>query len=157
MSNQIVMWGARRPCRGAWNASLRTFARRVAILFAVVGSASACTTTAVRPSDQNRSQYFSRQTVSAAELSGDGQNDTVLAALRRVRSDFFNPHGLAPLGVSIDGRPPEDISILEMIRVSEIEDVRLERNAVTVAPRLTTTGKFVVGDVLMVRTRRGPR
>ena len=157
MSRQIVMWGARQPCREASNASLRTYARRVAILFAVVGSASGCTTTAVRPSNQAGSRPFNRQTVSAAELSNDGQNDTVLAALRRVRPEFFNPHGLAPLAVSIDGGPPGELSILEMMRVSTIEDVSLEHGALSVGPRLTTTGAVIVGDVLQVRTWRGAR
>jgi hypothetical protein len=157
MSRQILMWGARQLSRGAPNARLRTYARRMAILFAVIGSASGCTTTAVRPSNQTASRYSARQTVSAADLSRDGQNDTVLAALRRVRPEFFNPRGLAPLAVSIDGGPPEDLSILESMRVSMIEDVSLEHGALTIGPRLTTTGAVIVGDVLMVRTRRGPR
>lgn len=155
MSRQIVMRRARQLSRGASVASLRTYARRVAILFAVVGSA-ACTTTAVRPSNQTGSRSFNRQTVSAADLSRDGQDDTVLAALRRERPEFFNPRGFAPLAVSIDGGAPMELSILESMRVSTIQDVSLERGASSVGPRLTTTGAVIVGDVLVVRTRRGP-
>ena len=157
MSRQIVMWGARQPCRGASNASLRTYARRVAILFTVIGSASGCLTTAVRPSNQASPPSFNRQRVSAAELSREGQDDMVLVALRRVRPEFFNPHGLAPLSVSIDGGAPMELSILESMRVSTIEEVSLEHGALSVGPRLTPTGAVTVGDVLMVRTRRGPR
>ena len=129
MSRQIVMWGARQPCRRASNASLRTYAGRVAILFAVVGSASGCATSAVRPSDQTWPRSSTRQTVSAADLSREGQNDMVLAALRRVRPEFFFARGSAPLAVSIDGGPLADLSILESMRVSTIEDVSLERGA----------------------------
>jgi hypothetical protein len=124
----------------------------VAILFAVVGSASGCTTTAVRPSNQTGSRSFNRQTVSAADLSREGQDDMVLVALRRVRPEFFNPRGLAPLSVSIDGGAPVELSILESMRVSTIEDVRLEHGALSVGPRITTTGAVIVGDVLLVRT-----
>jgi hypothetical protein len=79
----------------------------------------------------------------------------VLAALRRVRPEFFTPRGLGLLSVSIDGGPLTDLSILETMRVSTIEDVSLERGATSVAPRITTTGDVVVSDVLLVRTRRG--
>ena len=82
----------------------------------------------------------------------------VLAALRRVRPEFFTSRGSAPLAVSIDGGPLTDLSILESMRVSTIEDVSLERGGSSVAPRITATGEVVVGNVLLVRTRRaGPR
>lgn len=154
MSRQIVKWEARHPYRRASTASRRTYAGRVAILFAVVGSASGCATSAVRPSDQTWSRSSSGQTVSAMDLSREGQSDMVLAALRRVRPEFFNARGSAPLAVSIDGGPLTDLSILETMRVSAIEDVSLERGASSVAPRITTTGEVVVGNVLLVRTRR---
>lgn len=154
MSRPIVLWGARQPRRRASNASLRTYARRVALLFAVGGSASGCTTTALRPSNRTAAQYSTRQTVSAADLSREGPDDTVLAALRRVRPEFFNPRGLTPLAVSIDGGAPEDLSILETMRVSAIEDVSLEHGVSSVRPRVTTTGAVIVGDVLLVRLRR---
>lgn len=156
MSRQIVMWAARQPSRRASNASLRTSARRVAILFAVVGSASGCMVTAVRPSNQTGSRYSTGRTVSAADLSRDGQNDMLLAALRRVRPEFLLERGSGPLAVSIDGGSLAELSILETVRVSMIEDVTLERGALSVGPRVMTTGGVVVGvDVLLVRTRRG--
>jgi hypothetical protein len=126
----------------------------VAILLAVVGSASGCTTTAVRPSHQTGSRLSPLETVSAADLSRDGQNDTLLTALRRVRPEFFTARGSAPPAVSIDGGPLTDLSILETMRVSTIEDVSLQRGASSVAPRITTTGEVVVGNVLLVRTHR---
>jgi hypothetical protein len=154
MSKQIVMWGTGQPRRGASNASFRTYAQRAAILFVVVGSASGCATTAVRPSNQTESRSFSRQTVSAADLSHEGQDEMVLTALRRVRPEFFNPRGLSPLSVSIDGGAPMELSILESMRVSTIEGVSLEHGALSIGPRLTPTGSVIVGDVLLVRTRR---
>jgi hypothetical protein len=133
---------------------VRTYLRRATIIIAVVGSTTNCATTAVRPSGQASPEPSSSQAVSAAELSRDGQNDTVLAALRRVRPGFFMMRGSTSLAVSIDGGSPEDLSILETMRVSTIEDVRLERGATSVAPRITTSGAVIVGDVLLVRTRR---
>jgi len=95
--------------------------------------------------------------VSAADLSREGGNDIVLAALRRVRPEFFTARGAPPLAVSIDGGPLTDLSILETMGVSMIEDVSLERGATSVAARITTTGDVVVGNVLLVRTRGAAR
>jgi hypothetical protein len=128
----------------------------VAILFAVVGSASGCTTTAVRPSNQTEFGSSTRQTVSAADLSRDGENEMLLAALRRVRPEFFvTAHGLAPLAVSRDGGPLAALSILETMHVSTIQDVSLEHGAMSVGSRITATGAVAVGDVPLVRMRRG--
>ena len=79
----------------------------------------------------------------------------VLAALRRVRPEFFLARGSAPLAVSIDGGSLAELSILETMRVSTIEDVSLERRALSFGPLITTTGVVVGVDVLLVRTRRG--
>ena len=72
MSRQIVKWEARHPYRRASTGSRRTCAGRVAILFAVVGSASGCATSAVRPSDQTWSRSSAGQTVSAKDLFARG-------------------------------------------------------------------------------------
>jgi hypothetical protein len=109
----------------------------------------------VRPSGHALSESSGRHAVSAADLSRDGRNDTVLAALRRVRPEFFWMRGSTSLAVSIDGGPLTDLSILETMNVSTIEDVSLERGASSIAPRITTSGDVVVGDVLLVRTRHG--
>ena len=154
MFSQTTVWGGRQPCQVASHTNLRTYLRRATIIIAVVGSASDCAISAGRPSGQGPSESSSRQAVSAAELSREGRNDTVLAALRRVRPGFFMMRGSTSLAVSIDGGSPEDLSILETMRVSTIEDVRLERGATSVAPRITTSGAVIVGDVLLVRTRR---
>ena len=156
MLSQTTVWGGRQKCQVASHANLRAYLRRAAIIIAVVGSTTDCATSAVRPSGQASSESSSSQAVSAADLSRDGGNDTVLAALRRVRPEFFRMRGSrsTSLAVSIDGGPLTDLSILETMRVSTIEDVRLERDALSVAPRITTSGDVVVGDVLLVRTRR---
>jgi hypothetical protein len=138
--------------------NLRTYLRRATIIIAVVGSTTDCATTAARPSGRASAESSSRDAVSAAELSRDGLNDTVLAALRRVRPEFFYLRGSTSLAVSIDGGPLTDLSILETMGVSTIEEVSLGRGATSVGPRITTSGAVVVGDVLLVRTRhRTPR
>jgi hypothetical protein len=139
----------------ASHTNLRAYLRRATIIIAVVGSTTDCATTAARPSGQASAESSSRDAVSAAELSRDGRNDIVLPALRRVRPEFFYLRGSTSLAVSIDGGPLEDLSILETMRVSTIEDVSLERGASSVGPRITTSGAIIVGDVLLVRTRRG--
>jgi hypothetical protein len=155
MLTETTVCGGRQTCQVASHTNLRTYLRRATILIAVAGSASDCAMTAGRPSSQPSSESSSREAVSAADLSREGRNDTVLAALRRVRPEFFTMRGSTPLAVSIDGGPPEDVSILETMRVSTIEGVSVERGASSVAPRITTWGAVVVGEVLLVRTRRG--
>ena len=153
MLRQTTAWGGRQICQVASHANLRTYLRRATIIITVVGSTTDCATSAVRPLGQASSESSSRQAVSAADLSRDGPNDTVLAALRRVRPEFLMTRGSTSLAVSIDGGPLEDLSILETLRVSTIEDVSVERGASSAGPRITTSGAVVVGDVLLVRTR----
>lgn len=155
MLSQATVWGGRQTGQVASRTNLRAYLRRATIIIAVVGSTTDCATSAVRPSDQASSESSSRQAALAADLSRDGRNDTALAALRRVRPEFFWMRGSTSLAVSIDGGPLADLSILETMPISTIEDVSLERGASSVGPRITTSGDVVVGNVLLVRTRRG--
>ena len=74
---------------------------------------------------------------------------TLLDALRSVRPSFLHTRGGTPM-VSIDGSAASDLSVLALIPVSHVREVRLQRGGRTV---LRSNGDVVVGDVLIVTTR----
>jgi hypothetical protein len=92
--------------------------------------------------------------VIASELTQGGLGQSLLAALQAVRPGFLTRRGTAPL-VSIDGGPSADQSVLRMIPVGDVQEVRLVRSfAGAVRSSLLPNGDVVVGDVLLVVTRR---
>ena len=81
----------------------------------------------------------------------------ILLMVADVFHTLLYPHGSGPVAVSIDDGPVTDLSILETLRVSAIESVRLERASSPVGPpRITPTGGVIFGDMLEVKTRHGP-
>lgn len=93
--------------------------------------------------------------VTAAELSRNSREESLLAALRRYRPQFLMARGAVPM-VTIDGSPLGELSILETLRVSAISEVRLLRGSFAVAYAGIREGRVVIGDVLYVQTRGRP-
>jgi hypothetical protein len=176
MSRQIVMRGARQPCRGASNASLRTPARRVAILFAVVGSASGCTTSALRPSNQTEFGSSTRQDlipltstrapsaepgrVRADELRSTGVF-SLRDALTRVRPQFLRanivpgtPNVMATPSIYVNGRYTGALDVLQLVQVAEVSEVRYLRP--TIARLTYGAGCACGGGVIDVTTHSAP-
>lgn len=93
--------------------------------------------------------------VTAAELSRNSRDESLLTALRRYRPQFLMSHGAAPM-VTIDGSPLAELSLLETLRVSAISEVRLLRASTAVGYAGIREGRVVIGDVLYVQTRGRP-
>jgi hypothetical protein len=122
-----------------------------------IGLCSACAqqagrvygVTAVRDADSGAN------VVTASDLASGGEGRTVLAALRQVRPSFLGTAGWLP-AVSVDETLVTDVSILSMLTVSAICDIRLQRGTSGAGhPLILSDGSVSSGgDVLRVRTRR---
>jgi hypothetical protein len=93
--------------------------------------------------------------VTASELASGGEGRTVLAALQQVRPSFLGTGGRLP-AVSLDETLVTDVSILSMLTVSVICEIRLQRATSGAGHPLILSDGAVSsgGDVLRVRTRR---
>ena len=93
--------------------------------------------------------------VTASDLAGGGEGRTVLAALQQVRPSFLGRPGRLP-AVTLDETLVTDVSILSVLTVSAICDIRLQRGTSGAGHALVLSDGAVSsgGDVLRVRTRR---
>lgn len=91
--------------------------------------------------------------VTARELSRF-EHSSLATALGALRPWLHSQRG-APLRVSVDGAPSEELRVLELIRVADVAEVRLIRGSLSAEARATraSNGDLVTGDVLLV-TRR---
>lgn len=92
--------------------------------------------------------------VTAAELSHYAQGHSLMEALRMLRPGFLVGRGERPM-VSVDGAAAGDQSVLSVIPVSEVFEVRLVKagsseNRATIRPN----GETVVADLLLIVTRK---
>ena len=92
------------------------------------------------------------EVVTMSELARLDAGLSLMDALQRVRPEFLRPHGSVPT-VSIDGSSATDLSALQTIRIVDVREVRLLRGG---HATIRSDGAVVVGDVLLVVTRRGP-
>ena len=134
--------------------SIRPAARFV-ILIATAVLAS-CTTGSWGPArdigDGNRGAPSN--VLGSVELSRVTQGTTVLAALEQLRPWFLHARGSVP-AASIDGSPPAELSLLKMISVSQVTEVRFLRATSNVGQRaVMPNGDIVTGDVILVLTRK---
>lgn len=91
--------------------------------------------------------------VGAAELLKVGQGQTLRTALERTRPWFFTGRGGAPV-VSIDDGPAADVSVLNMIPVVDVREVRFQRATTNVGRSIVRpNGDVATGDVILVLTR----
>jgi hypothetical protein len=106
------------------------------------------------PEPRRAAESFSpNMVVTGAELSRDGRDESLLNALRRQRPWFLGSRGTMPM-VVVDGSPAAELSVLETIRVSAISEVQLLRASSSPGrAAFSSTGRVIVGDVLLVRTR----
>ena len=93
--------------------------------------------------------------ITMAELRQLDPALTLLDAIKRTRPSFLHPRGAVPT-VSIDGSSGMELSVLETIRVVDVQEVRLVRGAGRSGPAvIRSDGAVVVGDVILIVT--GPR
>jgi hypothetical protein len=77
--------------------------------------------------------------------------------MQRLRPQWLTSRGATPW-VVIDGAPPAELSMLQIVQASDVREVRLERSASSVGhAALATSGTVVVGTTIVVSTRRGGR
>ena len=133
--------------------------RKPGMVFVVasIGLCSACAQQAGRVYDVTavRDGASGANVVTASELASGGEGRTVLAALQQVRPSFLGRPGRLP-AVSIDETLVTDVSILSMLTVSAICEIRLQRGTSGAGHPLILSDGAVSsgGDVLRVRTRR---
>ena len=90
--------------------------------------------------------------LTSAEMMRLEPDESLLRALRQLRPNFFSGRK-APPRVFIDGIPVADNTFLDAMVVSMILDVQMVRGSLAHSA-VSADGSVVVGDVLLVRTRR---
>ena len=92
--------------------------------------------------------------VTAAELSRYAEGRSLMEALQRLRPGFLTVRGAQPL-VSVDGAAAGDQSLLNVIPVAEVFEVRLVK-ATSLEGRasIRPNGDVITGDILLVLTRK---
>lgn len=135
--SQAGWFGPQRSTRPAW------------VLAAALSVSCATTPQSRRPISPTASEVVSSVDLARAAVS----DESLMSALRRLRPGFLRTRGSTPL-VVVGGAPPADLSVLEAIKASEVEEARLVRSAASASHAgVTLTGQVVVGDVIVVRLR----
>jgi len=131
-----------------------TFGYRTAIVLTAAALVGGCATSGLHPHDSD-SRASSSTVLTAQEITRNVLSGSTLTALKRLRPAWLLPRGGAP-GVSVDGGPPTDLSVLDWIQASTIAEVRLERASSNLGiARVAANGTVIIGDVIIVTTRHG--
>jgi hypothetical protein len=131
-----------------------TFGYRTTIVLTAAALVGGCATSGRNPRDSD-SRAPSSTVLTAEEITRDVRSGSILTALKRLRPGWLLPRGGTP-GVSVDGGPPTDLSVLDLIQASTIAEVRLQRASSNLGvARVAENGSVIIGDVIMVTTRHG--
>lgn len=131
---------------------------RMALVVTSFGLCSACAqqTARIHRAAAGRDTAWQSDVVTVADLASGGDGRSVLAALQVSRPLFLGGTRGRPPAVSVDDWPVTDLSILAMLSVSAICEIRLQRATSGAGhPVILSNGAVSGGgDVLLVRTRR---
>jgi hypothetical protein len=133
-------------------------ARRVPSLLAIAGLAAGCAT----HSAETRRPSETASSSASVVVTGQGlarlvRQGSLMDALQQLRPSWLATRGTPPL-VSVDGSTPTELSYLRLIPVSTVHEVRLQRASSSVGrSMIMPNGDVIVGDVIVVSTRRGGR
>ena len=126
--------------------------RRSATVIALAAVVCGCSIRAATPGSQASSARAPSTLVTARELVRFSENGKLLEALERLRPHWFSSRGGTPLA-SVDGSPPNDVTMLLSIAIEEVREVRLERSVLSVGgSSLAANGRALRGDVIVVTT-----
>lgn len=129
---------------------------RMVLVIAVIGLSSACAHQSARVySAAARPGASAADVVTASDLASGGGSRSVFTALQQARPSFLGRGGGLP-AVSLDGSLVTDVSILGMLSVSDVCEIRLQRATSGAGhPVISSNGAVSNGDLLLVRTRKG--
>lgn len=118
--------------------------------------AAGCASAPIRRPAAERNPVIgsSSDIIGLPELSRLSPGLSVMDAVEHVRPWFLRPRGSVSTA-SVDGSPPSDVSVLSLIPVSHVKEVRLLRGDVGAPVAHRPDGTVVVGDVILVTTRTG--
>jgi hypothetical protein len=133
------------------------FAYRTTSAVALAAVLGGCATSQLSPRDSNNrtspSDLLTENDIARIVVPGSS-----LKVLQQLRPAWLLPRGATTPGVSVDGGPNTDLSVLELIQASTVAEVRLERaSSHSGGSRVTPNGSVIVGDMIIVTTRRGGR
>ena len=96
----------------------------------------------------------SADVVTTVELRQLDQGLSVMEALEHIRPLFLRSRGSVSTA-SIDGTAPTELSVLQMIRVAEVAEIRLVRGPGRSGPAaIRSDGTVSIADVILVSTRK---
>ena len=107
-------------------------------------------------SDADRDRGHASEVITGEELLRVARGKSLFDALEAVRPRFLHSRGSVS-AVSIDGSPPTaDQSVLQSIPVADVKEARFIRGAGrTGVAAMRPDGSIVVGDLIVVATKRG--
>jgi hypothetical protein len=128
--------------------------RGMTITLAVAGTVAGCATGAANARG-GADRAWANTVVTTQELDGIPQRGSLLDALTLLRPEWLLSRGGTPY-VSVDGAPPTELSFLETILASTIREVQIERASSSVGrSAIGPNGRLIVGDIIVVTSRRG--
>jgi hypothetical protein len=131
-------------------------AHRTMIVLAVAGLVAGCATRPVTSRDA-MSRFSEGTVLTAEELGKIPRQGSLMEAMERLRPQWLTSRG-ATSWVVIDGAPPAELSVLQIVQASDVREVRLERSSSSVGhAAFAASGAVVVGTTIVVSTRRGGR
>jgi hypothetical protein len=141
---------------------LMTFARYTLFLIGVgvAASGAACAATVVSTppnSEMTNGRASTLDRLTGDELRRASEDGSLMDALVRVRPFMLLSRGIHPPLVSIAGAPAADLSILNTLLASEVQEVRMLRSSSNFDQTVVAAnGDIIHGDVIIV-TLRGSR
>lgn len=133
-----------------------TIGRGLAMILAVF-IASCASSPVHQASDSYRSDGSSSDVIRISELERLDPALPLLDAITVARPFFLRARGSTSM-VSVDNAPPTDQSVLRLIPVSEVREIRLLRAISPNSPvAMQADGMLQHGNVILVLTHRGPR
>jgi hypothetical protein len=136
--------------------TLTSMARKAWLAAIVATFATSCTSASRMGStvEGNPPVGSSSDVITTSELKRLDPGLSVMDAVEHARPWFLHPRGSVSM-VSIDGSPATDASVLQMILAGDVKEVRLLRGGGSGPAAIRRDGSVVVGDVILVVTRKG--
>jgi len=129
--------------------------RRVTIVLAIVGVAASCAPHRTRGGGVTGPSPAA--VITSRDLARYVTRGSLMDALHQLRPFWLTPRG-TPTLVSVDGAAPTEISYLQLIPVSTVHEVRLQRaSSSTGHAAIMPNGDVILGDVILVVTRQAGR
>lgn len=129
--------------------------RGSALVIVIATLSMSCASNPARASRAPQNSGAANNVLTAAEMIRVAPDQSLWTAIERARPVWLLPGRGSVATASVDGSPLMELSMLRTIPVSHVHEVRLQRGIDNGGrPAVLRNGEVVVGDVIIVLTRR---